>query len=141
MQLISAKDSRLVLADGHLAFAVPHEADTPRWRIFRRSTRARGGVLSRAEDEALAVEPLMSLPRNLAKRLVPLRVTCGAKTRKGDPCRAKSELGRRRCRFHGGLSTGPKTAEGRERIADAQRKRWTAWQRRHAGTASLSSSR
>jgi ABC transporter substrate binding protein len=32
----------------------------------------------------------------------------------------------RRCRFHGGLSTGPKTAEGKARIAEAQRRRWAA---------------
>src|ERR1700694_2596506 len=30
----------------------------------------------------------------------------------------------RRCRFHGGLSTGPKTIEGKARIAAAQRRRW-----------------
>ena len=28
-----------------------------------------------------------------------------------------------RCRFHGGLATGPKTAEGKARIAEAQRRR------------------
>ena len=32
------------------------------------------------------------------------RVVCGAKTRKGRPCRAMSEPGRVRCRFHGGKS-------------------------------------
>ncbi|WP_317510552.1 HGGxSTG domain-containing protein [Roseovarius litoreus] len=52
------------------------------------------------------------------------RVICRAKTRSGTPCRAKSEPGRMRCRFHGGLSTGPKTPEGRRRIAIAQRDRW-----------------
>jgi len=52
---------------------------------------------------------------------------CGAKTRKGKPCRAKPLPGRRRCKFHGGMSTGPKTPEGRKRIAEAQRKRWRAW--------------
>ncbi|WP_428849225.1 HGGxSTG domain-containing protein [Thetidibacter halocola] len=52
---------------------------------------------------------------------------CGARTRKGTPCRAKSEPGKRRCRFHGGCSTGPRTPEGRERIAEAQRRRWAAW--------------
>jgi hypothetical protein len=31
-----------------------------------------------------------------------------------------------RCRNHGGLSTGPKTEPGRQRIAAAQRKRWQA---------------
>jgi len=52
------------------------------------------------------------------------RVRCGAKTRKGTPCRNMSEPGRKRCKFHGGMSTGPKTAEGKARIAEAQRKRW-----------------
>jgi len=52
------------------------------------------------------------------------RVRCGAKTRKGTPCRLMSEPGRRRCKFHGGKSTGPKTPEGKERISLAQRLRW-----------------
>lgn len=44
------------------------------------------------------------------------RVTCGAKRhRDGQPCQAKSEPGKRRCRFHGGRSTGPRTPEGRAR--------------------------
>ncbi len=37
------------------------------------------------------------------------------------------EPGKRRCRFHGGLSTGPKTDAGRARIAEAQRRRWQAY--------------
>lgn len=49
---------------------------------------------------------------------------CGAKTRKGTPCHAKPIPGKARCKFHGGLSTGPKTPEGRARIAEAQRRRW-----------------
>jgi hypothetical protein len=52
---------------------------------------------------------------------------CGAKTRKGHPCQAKLEPGRKRCRFHGGRSTGPRAPEGRARIAEAQRARWAAW--------------
>lgn len=52
---------------------------------------------------------------------------CGARTRKGTPCRAKALPGKTRCKFHGGASTGPRTAEGRARIAEAQRKRWAAW--------------
>jgi hypothetical protein len=39
---------------------------------------------------------------------------CGAKNRKGNPCTAFS-MKNGRCRFHGGLSTGPKTKEGKER--------------------------
>jgi hypothetical protein len=32
-----------------------------------------------------------------------------------------------RCRFHGGLSTGPKSEAGRARISEAQRRRWLAY--------------
>lgn len=52
------------------------------------------------------------------------RQTCGARTRKGTSCRARAINGKGRCKFHGGMSTGPRTPEGRARIADAQRKRW-----------------
>lgn len=36
----------------------------------------------------------------------PLRSTCGAKTRKGAPCKSHPVTGRKRCRMHGGASTG-----------------------------------
>ncbi len=39
---------------------------------------------------------------------------CGAKTRKGTPCKRRS-LPNGRCLNHGGLSTGPRTPEGRLR--------------------------
>ena len=52
---------------------------------------------------------------------------CGAQTRKDSPCRCKPLPGKRRCKFHGGMSTGPKTPEGRERIAEAQRRRWAEY--------------
>lgn len=55
------------------------------------------------------------------------RVICGARTRSGRPCRAKSEPGKQRCRFHGGMSTGPKSEAGRQRIAEAQKRRWAAY--------------
>ena len=44
---------------------------------------------------------------------------CGARTRGGAPCKSWPVRGRRRCRMHGGKSTGPRTAEGRARIAAA----------------------
>lgn len=52
---------------------------------------------------------------------------CSAKTRAGHPCKRRPEPGRKRCPNHGGKSTGPKTPEGRERIAEAQRKRWAEY--------------
>lgn len=37
-----------------------------------------------------------------------LAKVCGAKTRKGTPCQCKQLFRGGRCKFHGGLSTGPK---------------------------------
>ncbi len=44
------------------------------------------------------------------------RVICGARRhRDGQPCQAKSEPGKRRCKWHGGRSTGPRTPDGKKR--------------------------
>ncbi|WP_425537349.1 HGGxSTG domain-containing protein [Phaeobacter gallaeciensis] len=75
------------------------------WDNFATTTRARGGVLGSAADQSFSKQ-------------------CGARTRKGTACRSRPIPGKRRCRFHGGLSSGPKTQAGRNRIAEAQRKRW-----------------
>jgi hypothetical protein len=56
-----------------------------------------------------------------------MRLTCGAKTRAGHPCRRKGTGKGGRCLNHGGRSTGPRTIEGRWRIARAQRDRWEHW--------------
>ena len=61
------------------------------------------------------------------------RPRCGARcrSRNGAPCSARvvvrrDERGRvifsRRCRLHGGLSTGPRTPEGRDRCREAGRR-------------------
>jgi hypothetical protein len=42
-------------------------------------------------------------------------MTCGAKTRAGTPCKQISLYASGRCKFHGGMSTGPKTPEGKAR--------------------------
>ncbi|WP_369413386.1 HGGxSTG domain-containing protein [Microbulbifer guangxiensis] len=43
---------------------------------------------------------------------------CGAKTRSGRPCRNDGTLfANGRCKLHGGLSTGPKSAEGKRKSA------------------------
>ena len=44
------------------------------------------------------------------------RVVCGARRRRdGEPCQGLSVPGKRRCKWHGGASTGPRTDEGRAR--------------------------
>jgi hypothetical protein len=46
---------------------------------------------------------------------------CGAKTRRGTTCQCPA-MTNGRCKLHGGMSTGPKTAEGIERIWQARLK-------------------
>lgn len=57
------------------------------------------------------------------------KIYCGAYARStGLPCKAKA-LANGRCKNHGGLSTGPRTLEGRKSIGVATRLRMAAGQR------------
>lgn len=56
------------------------------------------------------------------------RAKCGARTRSGTPCAATVCLrpdgsAARRCKLHGGRSTGPKSEAGRAAIAESNRRR------------------
>ena len=44
-------------------------------------------------------------------------ITCGAKTRRGTPCKQQGLYQSGRCKLHGGLSTGPRTKAGKKRSA------------------------
>jgi DNA-binding XRE family transcriptional regulator len=89
---------------------------------FRTTTRTRvKGSYPLSWKEPLWAEAWQSAQKHRASQV---RVICGAKTRMGTPCKAKSVKGKKRCNLHGGLSTGPRTQAGLARIAYAQRKRW-----------------
>ncbi len=45
-------------------------------------------------------------------------LTCGAKTRKGTPCKRIDLWQSGRCKYHGGMSTGAKTEEGKKKCAE-----------------------
>jgi hypothetical protein len=66
-------------------------------------------------------------------RLLSFMVSRGQNLRKiadGMRCKAtavKTKRGAWRCPLHGGLSTGPKTPEGKARISAAARARWEAY--------------
>ncbi len=45
-------------------------------------------------------------------------LTCGAKTRAGTPCKRSDLYSSGRCKFHGGLSTGPTTETGKAKSRD-----------------------
>ena len=59
---------------------------------------------------------------------------CGAKTRSGKSCEKFPLAGKRRCRLHGGLSTGPKTEAGRAAIGAVHYKhgRYVNWREKRA---------
>lgn len=88
------------------------------------------GARNRAIDDyverVLAADRQRAASRENARR-ARLRVLCGAETRKGCPCRNKSEPGKLRCKFHGGKSTGARTPEGIARIVEAQQRRWARY--------------
>ena len=61
-------------------------------------------------------------------------IKCGAKTRSGVPYAKFPMEGKRRCRLHGGLSTGPRTTAGRAAISAANTKhgRYKNWREKQA---------
>lgn len=67
----------------------------------------------RPQSRARARARITSEPENRAEQV---RLICGARRRSdGQPCQALSVQGKRRCRWHGGCSTGPRTEIGRAR--------------------------
>lgn len=60
-----------------------------------------------AEAERLERAPYPPFPEELRG------LTCGARTRAGTPCKQTGLHANGRCKLHGGLSTGPRTAAGR----------------------------
>lgn len=51
-------------------------------------------------------------------------LSCGARTRAGQPCRRTDLAENGRCSFHGGASTGPKTQAGKDRARANLALRW-----------------
>lgn len=110
----------LTLTGRELETAVPAgESHVPEFR--GKNARARKTSVDRLaeapelllQSRARACARITSEPENRAEQV---RVICGARRRSdGQPCQALSVQGKRRCRWHGGCSTGPRTAEGRAR--------------------------
>ena len=77
--------------------------------MTRKPARTVKGLWKRVAAAETEAERLAEIQAFAATR-------CGAHARTtGQPCRAPRVPGKRRCRMHGGLSTGPKTIEGRRR--------------------------
>jgi hypothetical protein len=59
-----------------------------------------------------------------------LAKVCGAKNRRGLSCQCKLLLRGNKCKFHGGMSTGPKTPEGKMKAIAAMREGYKKWRHR-----------
>lgn len=86
-------------------------------------------VLGKTRRERQHVRALLHvlLADDLALEQGQRKPQCGARTRAGHPCRRKGTGRGGRCASHGGRSTGPRTPEGKARIAEAQHNRWAIW--------------
>jgi hypothetical protein len=96
--------------------------------VFRVQTRARAcanefaepvpaQVRAAANDSAAISERVPQLFAQQSGDASRVRVPCGGRRRRdGKPCEAQSVPGKRRCRWHGGMSTGPRTAEGKRTV-------------------------
>jgi hypothetical protein len=100
--------------------------------VTRREGQA--GVVEGSEDVGDVDDPNACARTRTSRDITPATVQaardqrlCGAKTRRGFPCIRRVVPGRNRCPNHGGLTTGPKTAEGKARIAAAARARWAKY--------------
>jgi hypothetical protein len=78
----------------------------------------------------LARHGVLASGDNFATRS-PAKLKCGARTRRGTACLCKA-LENGRYRLHAGASTGPKTADGRARIAETQGLRSNQWRDQRA---------
>ncbi len=84
------------------------------------------------EEERARVEAILQEWNYQYHKAFTRQIRCEARCRDGHACRAPS-MRNGRCKLHGGMSSGPKTLEGRARIAEAQRARHA--KRRLAGRA------
>jgi hypothetical protein len=130
--------ARQTAIDTALAKPLPPRVTQENWDHWHR----RGWIVCPGKRDKTCSDPACGVGGK-CKRLAELRLVgdgsplrrkdrprCGARTRKGALCLVRVEPGKRRFRFHGGFSTGPRTADGKARIAAAQRRRWAEWRAR-----------
>ncbi len=77
-----------------------------RWRQYFESSAARHAEWA-SNGYRHPPPPSLPFPEEF------LGMECGARTRAGTPCKRRDLYRNGRCKLHGGLSTGPRTAEGK----------------------------
>ena len=112
-------------------FGNPKPSNIPEFGTLSAHARAHAKELADAMPNKRVSSPVRTGAKDLARLPIwagaylekrrqlanSMRVPCGGKRRRdGQPCEALSVPGKRRCRWHGGCSTGPRTAEGIARV-------------------------
>ncbi len=111
-RLIALTREQLLLAVNHWTARMnrflrptPYPPNSPARRYAMQLLRSRGYTYHQALSSVGAA--------NRQARYTPLKKEkCEARTRKGTPCRCKA-LRNGRCKFHGGMSTGPDRTKSR----------------------------
>jgi hypothetical protein len=70
-----------------------------------------------ADADHAAINASVAPPESPHATPIGTKATCDARTREGGSCQCKKLLRGRRCKFHGGSSTGPRTTDGKARSA------------------------
>lgn len=97
------------------------------WRAHFDECARLSQAYSAAQQRYVESGGMTQLPRFSGYPSLPFELrglACGAKSRKGQPCKRTDLMTNGRCKFHGGLSTGPKTMEGRHQARANLAKRW-----------------
>lgn len=81
-----------------------------RWRAFHEGRRAVWAAWENWTEADGMPPPNMPASAPMPAELRGLQ--CGARTRAGSPCKRSDIHLNGRCKLHGGLSTGPRSAEG-----------------------------
>lgn len=100
-----------------------HERLRKQGRVKSLTSRAAADCLKIEVGEYVPQQAMRRLKFDIAHTPKINRPKCGARCRDGHACLATVVDGTLRCRLHGGLSTGPRTPEGRAAIADSNRRR------------------
>lgn len=95
-------------------------SDTTLRKLYKQYYKESGERFARWAERGYAYPPPPPIPYPEELR----GLACGARTRKGTPCKIRDIYLNGRCKFHGGLSTGPKTAAGKKKSAANWQYRW-----------------
>jgi len=92
----------------------PDNTIRQKWRSYQESLKIFPLVRERWIQEFMNTGIVLPMPHPPELPADLIGLTCGAKTRSGSPCKRRDLHINGRCKLHGGLSTGPKSKQGKK---------------------------